>query len=564
MTRALDARGPEARADVQLGAGALGVTRLAPGETGPNPAWDPSGRWCVATDGELLNRRALLAELSGWGNVPVAESSSALAACIFAENGFERGLTRLMGDVAFVAWDAQERRFWAARDRAGLRPLAWAQLADGTVLVASEPAALLAHPWVDRRLDPVAIGDLLTLGFTPAPRTLWRAIHKLAPGELLTESAQGTSVLRWWTDAGNPAGAGGARYRWARSAGFSVELAIQQRALVESALAVAVSGGVYSEALLASTAARRPAGSDARHGGPVLAFTLGFDGVDERPRARRIAANAHADHVEIVVSASMIPGLLDELGALGEPLLDASGPGWWLLARAAADRGADTLLSGLGGAELFGGSPASFAERVASVPGAGWLRRAAQASGLPSLASLADPWATRHLRRRAGPLGTAREEACPPELLALAAASPTDDPAGAALWFDRRLLAESGLSTVDRIASAHGLRAQAPYADAQLARLVASVPIAHLVQVRRHRGFFLDALSERLQEPPAPSRGMDLPIDAWLANDTLLRGVPESLEGLLPGDLVRAGLATAAPQRWSLVALAAWRRSNGV
>jgi asparagine synthase (glutamine-hydrolysing) len=556
MTRVLDSRGPDARTEHRLRDGGVGVTACAPNEAGDNPAWDPAGRWWVATDGELLNRRSLSAELTAWGMTPLADDSAAVAACIFAENGFERGLERLAGDVAIVAWDGTERRLWATRDRAGQRPLHYVHLPDGTLLFASEPAALLAHPEVDRTPDGAALAQLLALGVLPAPRTPWRTVKKLAPGERLSFGADGLTLRAGWQDGANPPGAGGARYRWARSARFSTELAVQQRVLGDAPLAVALSGGAYAEALLASTTARRR--------GPVLALTLGADGPgDERPRARAIAERCRAEFVEIPIGPADGAGLLAEVVAHGEPLLDPTALGWWALARTAWERGVDSLLGGLGGTELFGGPSVYFTARASALPGATLLGRAARATGVARLGSLAEPWAHRHLRRQAG-LGP--DESPWDAIDALAATCPTTDPAGAALWLDRRLaLAEGSLATFDRAAAAHGLRAQSPYADPRLALLVASIPIAHLVQVRRHRGLFLDAMAERFAGDPAPPAPMALPVDAWLADAALTDGVPDALDGIVDPAAVRALLGGTAPasRRWRYVALAAWRRANG-
>ncbi len=551
MVRALDARGPDARAEITLPDGVLATTVRAPGEQGANPARDPSGRWCVATDGELLNGRALLAELHAWGESPADASSAGIAACLFAARGFEAGIERLSGDVALVAWDSHTRRLYALRDRAGHRPLHFAVLADGTLLVASEPAALLAHPDVDRAPDVPSHREALALGAPLPPRTSWRGIQKLAPGASLAWAGGAPEITRWWTDGANPSGADGARYRWARSLRFSTELAIQQRVAVEAPVAVALSGGLYAEALLASTAARRRE--------PVLAFTVCADGPgDERARASAIATRLGAEHVLLPLTAGDVPALLAEIAALPEPLLAPEALGFWLLARAAWERGAEVLLTGVGGASLFGGPPVPLVDRAAALPGVGLLGRAARAGAERLVGSSG---ARRHLAR---PLELEADSPGWPGLEALVATAPPGDPTGEAAWLERRLDAEGALATLDRVSAAHGVRAQSPYADAALVKLITSFPVGHLVQVRRPRGLFAEGMAERLEGEPPPHRAMDLPVDAWLADGALTDGVAEALADLVPADEVRRGLAPGQParRRWALVALAAWRRAH--
>ena len=543
MVRALDARGPEARDEAIVADGVLAVAIGAPGETAAGVARHASGRWVVAADGELLNARALLAELRGWDEAPEEETTAAIAAAFFASRGFVGGLDRLAGDVALVAWDTETRTLWAARDRAGLRPMVWATLPDGTLLVASEPAALLAHPNLDRAVDGDALREALALGAPLPPRTPWRAIHALGPGELLTWSAAGASVRRWWDDDANPPGADGARYRWARSVQFGAELAVQQRVAVDAPLAVALSGGVYAEALLGAAAARRREA--------LVALTLAPDGGPD-PRAAIIATRNRAEHVLVPLRTDDVPALLGEAVSV-EPLLAPEAVAWWALARAAWERGAQVLLTGAGGAALFGGAAPPLVDRAASVRGLARLGRAARAA-VP-----AEPWARRYLTRTRGVADGPWES-----IDALAATSPTTDPTGAALWLERRLAAADAHTLVDRAAAAHGVRAQSPFADAPLAKLVASVPIGHLVQVRRPRGLFLDAFAERVDADAPAHAPMQLPVDAWLADGRLTNGAAEALEGVLDGDLVRRILAERSPRRrWAIAALSAWRARNG-
>ena len=69
---------------------------------------------------------------------------------------------------AFAIWDARARTLLLARDRLGVKPLYYAQPADGFVF-GSEIKAILEHPAVPRDLDEDAFADYLTFGFTPPP-----------------------------------------------------------------------------------------------------------------------------------------------------------------------------------------------------------------------------------------------------------------------------------------------------------------------------------------------------------------------------------------------------------
>ena len=515
--RRLDPRGPDARSELRLPGAVFGVAELAPGEPGAAPATDRSGRWTVIADGELLNLRSLTAELAAWGEAPDEATTPAVAAALFAARGFVKGLERLAGDVAFIAWDAETRTAWAARDRSGLRPLHYQ--AGPTFAVASTPDALGGETDASRALEAVEAGLAFARASTPA----------LAPGQAVSWRAGTLQHERWWAESANPLGADGARYRWARSLQFATELAIQQRAATDAPLAILLSGGVYAEALLAATAARRR--------DTVLALTFGVDGPgDERTRAAGLAATARARHVTVSVTDAEVREIVAELAARPEPVLGPEAVAWEALARAAWAHDARVVLHGVGGAALFGGAPLPVSERAASLPGLGPLRRLVPATepvtGLVRMGILEAPL----------PL---------PE-------PPDGSSVGRTLCLQRRVEADGAHQVLDRAAASSGLRLLAPYADGPLVRLVADLPAGHLVQVRRPRGLFLDGLAERLGAQPPEHAPMALPLSAWLP----LLDADTVLDGWLPADRLARLRSGTLRQRWALGVLAAWRRAH--
>jgi asparagine synthase (glutamine-hydrolysing) len=59
-----------------------------------------------------------------------------------------------------------------ARDRLGVKPLYLAELPDGSTVFASELKALIAHPALERRIDPLAVEDYLAWGYVPDHRCI--------------------------------------------------------------------------------------------------------------------------------------------------------------------------------------------------------------------------------------------------------------------------------------------------------------------------------------------------------------------------------------------------------
>ena len=186
-------------------------------------------------------------------------------------------LTRLRGMFGLALWDARRRRMLIARDRLGIKPLFLVQR-DGLVAFASELKALQVSPWASREIDPAGLDRYLTLGYIPAPLTIFSGIRKLLPGHYLLASPEGVVSERYWrVPRGLPA-------RVTEQEAL-VELerllqdAVTSHLMSDVPLGAFLSGGVDSSLIVAmmAKASRQP----------VRTFTIGFGGqtgglLDER------------------------------------------------------------------------------------------------------------------------------------------------------------------------------------------------------------------------------------------------------------------------------------------
>jgi asparagine synthase (glutamine-hydrolysing) len=91
--------------------------------------------------------------------------------------GIAATVRRLNGMFAFAVWDAREKTLTLARDRLGIKPLYFYRQGDD-VYFGSEIKALLVHPEVARRIDPVGLHYYLSLNYVPGPYTLIEGIEK--------------------------------------------------------------------------------------------------------------------------------------------------------------------------------------------------------------------------------------------------------------------------------------------------------------------------------------------------------------------------------------------------
>src|SRR5260370_13500519 len=94
-------------------------------------------------------------------------------------------VSRLNGMFAFALWDDRRHRLFIARDRFGEKPLYWGVF-DQTLLFASEPKVLLAHPAVRPNLNLNALRQYLSFDYVPAPLSIYEGISKLPAAHSLT------------------------------------------------------------------------------------------------------------------------------------------------------------------------------------------------------------------------------------------------------------------------------------------------------------------------------------------------------------------------------------------
>jgi asparagine synthase (glutamine-hydrolysing) len=343
-------RGPD-EAGLYLGEGAgfahrrLSIIDLGHGR---QPMVDEAAGLVLVYNGELYNFQELKSELQAQGVAFHSRCDTEVLLRAWQHWG-EGCLTRLVGMFAFAVWDMRARRIFLARDQIGIKPLYFGFTRHGDLVFASELKGLLAHPGVERNIDPQALEDYMAFGYVPDPKSIFRGIRKLPPGHWLT-----------WR-AGEPEPA--PRKYWdvpfQRTGGKSLDDAMEQlRGLLDRSVAsqmvadvplgAFLSGGVDSSAVVASMsrAAREP----------VRTCSIGFDhgGFDETEYARRVAEHLQTRHFERRVDPDDYD-LLDTLsGIYDEPFADSSALPTYRVCELARTQ-VTVALSGDGGDENFAG-----------------------------------------------------------------------------------------------------------------------------------------------------------------------------------------------------------------
>src|SRR5205823_13520624 len=142
----------------------------------------------IVFNGEIYNFRALRSELEKRGHAFRGHSDTEVMLAAISEWGVDEAVVRFNGMFAFAVWDQQEHTLHLARDRFGEKPLYYGWF-DGTFMFASELKALSAHPHFDPAIDRDALGLYMRYGYVPSPHCIYRGVHKLPAGALLTLEA---------------------------------------------------------------------------------------------------------------------------------------------------------------------------------------------------------------------------------------------------------------------------------------------------------------------------------------------------------------------------------------
>jgi asparagine synthase (glutamine-hydrolysing) len=556
MLRSLSHRGPDATSQVDTDLAVFGATRLAIRgltERLNQPMLDPETGVIAVCNGEIDNHHELRRWLAERGRPVQHETDIAVIPGLYLEDG-EAFAKRLVGAFAIAVWDPRNRRLTLVRDRAGERPLFYANNGNETIF-ATEIAALVAHGGLPVTLDQDALRKYLQFGVFLSPDTPFGEIRKVAPGESIQFDVRGVRPKSYW--------------RWQITETTkqppsldtfdeTFRTAVARQTDVDVDFGVFLSGGIDSSLVSAVVRSLHPTR-------PLKAYTLRFEELsfNESRFAAAVAKQLKMELVMVQVKpADLRDGLKSLIRMVGEPLAD---PAWiptTLLAQRAA-RDNKMALVGEGADELFGGYPtyigAGVAERFIQLPG--WLRspiRLVVESLPPSEKKMTISFLLKRFMEGASWNGMTRHRLwvsnITPALLRRLGVAPMDldnnDAGGGDLldraqqWDLETLLAEGLLTKADRASMSSALELRAPFLDEAVMEFAKSLRVEDRVH-----GFKTKVFLKRYARRYLPSnivdrrkRGLSVPISSWLRGP-LKEWATNTLEN---AHLERVGIHTSA------------------
>jgi asparagine synthase (glutamine-hydrolysing) len=348
--RGPDGAGLHVDGSVALGHRRLSIIDTSPAGQQPMPNEDETV-WLVF-NGEIYNYVELTQDLKRRGHQFRSATDSEVILHLWEEYG-ERCVDHLNGMFAFVIWDSRKQELFAARDRAGIKPLQYYHGPD-RFIAASEIKAILADPEVPVQPDYQGLSDCLLTGYPFHGSTCFAGIRQLQPGCALSLRDGKLRTWRYW------------QLDFVYDRERSVEQSVEQLyALLDDAIRIHcrsdaplgahLSGGLDSSSIAAFTT---------RHRQPLHTFSIRFAGgsfFDEGQYARLAAGALNTRHHEAHPGVDDLIAMLARLAwHCDMPMPDVSSFSYYSAARLAGDH-VRVAMTGHGGDEIFAGYPAQFA-----------------------------------------------------------------------------------------------------------------------------------------------------------------------------------------------------------
>lgn len=445
--------------------------------------------------------------------------------------------TLMQGSFAFAVLEPLKNRACLALDRAGAERLCYAHAGKNFVF-GSSVQSVAAHPSIGRTIDPQAVYDYLYFHTIPAPRSLYRGVSKLLPGQIVILNGDQVSSQFYWTADYTPVPDDFDNLR----ANFRATLDSAVRDADAPATAAFLSGGTDSSTIVGALSAVR--------GEPVDTFSIGFDadGFDEmeyaRCAAQRYASRAHEYYLKPADIVSAIPVIAH---AYDEPFGNSSAVPTFFCARAAHDAGFTHMLAGDGGDEIFGGNAryakqglfelysrlpafarAGILDPLANLPG---LSRRFPLSKLKSYVDQAKVGLPLRIESYNFMHRTPLEQILTPDLIGGidparvdAALTEVYERTASPHYLNRMMhldmkftLADNDLRKVGTMTEAAGIDVRYPLLDDRLVAFANSLPANYKVRGQTLRWFFKMALNDLLPEKiiNKSKHGFGLPFGVW-------------------------------------------------
>lgn len=338
---------------------ALGMRRLSIIDlvTGHQPIHNEDRDIWTTYNGEIYNFLELKTQLIKKGHRFYTNSDTEVIVHLYEEEE-EDFVNKLNGMFAIALWDKKKNKLLLIRDRLGIKPLHYLLL-NNQFFFSSEIKSLLKTDY-QREIDLEALSQFFTFEYIPAPKTIFKGIQKLLPGNMIILRDNKIKIQSYWDlkyeDAPKEVKS---EDDYTEEIYQRLKESVRKRLISDVPLGVFLSGGIDSStitALMSELASSK-----------IKTFSIGFKekSFNELNYAQKVANRFGTDHQEFVVESNLVKELVPVLmNYLDEPLADASIIPTYIISKLAR-KYVTVALAGEGGDELFAGYDTYKAYKIA-------------------------------------------------------------------------------------------------------------------------------------------------------------------------------------------------------
>ncbi|NHM06158.1 asparagine synthase (glutamine-hydrolyzing) [Flavobacterium sp. CYK-4] len=349
MRDVLAHRGPDDQGifiDQNIGLGHRRLSILDVSAAGHQPFLSEDGRYAMVFNGEIYNFKDFYAELKSHGFEIKTHSDTEVLLKLYQCQGLKM-LSKLNGMFAFAIWDKLERKLVLVRDRMGVKPLYYAYY-QGSFYFASEQKALFTAG-VPLQISAEGMQEYIFNRFVAGENTMFREVHKVLPGHVMTIDQTGKSTSsKWWNlkseiqnhpEIKNPVA-------WFRE---TFDQSIRLRMVSDVPVGVLLSAGLDSSSVMSSLHFQKYK--------EIEAFNIAFkeEEHNESHLAKRLTQQYlyHFNSVQLE-GKGLYDRLIQSTYLQDEPLMHLNEPHLLAISQLAKPK-VKVLLSGEGSDELMGG-----------------------------------------------------------------------------------------------------------------------------------------------------------------------------------------------------------------
>lgn len=165
-------------------------------EHGQQPFSNEDGTVIAICNGEIFNYESLKSSLQSEGHVLHTKCDMEIIPHLYEKYGM-KFMQYINGQFAIALYDSVREEMYLIRDQAGICPVFYTVNNDDFIF-GSEIKSILHHPSVERKVDLVALDQLLTFPSIIAPRTLFHGISSLESGHYLHITGNRMEKVQYW------------------------------------------------------------------------------------------------------------------------------------------------------------------------------------------------------------------------------------------------------------------------------------------------------------------------------------------------------------------------------